>query len=286
MKAIVVREPYVSFILRGEKTWEMRKAVCRYRGPIALISKGSGTIVGTAEIIDSLPAIESAEAYAEAEPMHRVPPSLQQQAFADGWRTPWVLTKGHRLPFPVPYKHPSGAVVWVTLDENVAAKIRNQSQENGRRPQPTMAHETLGEEAPSLSPGFSRQPASAPSEEATLAQWESAENRVGIASNDVVRKVTVTGGNIRSNHIYLPLEFFEPGVIGGSNKSKLAAQTISVTFKPGQVVETDIDGGKRILRARSAVADFFIGANVREDDVVCIKKTGAFSYEISKEVHD
>ena len=47
MKALIVDEPWISAILRGEKTWEMRKTGCNLRGSIALIRKGAGHVVGS-----------------------------------------------------------------------------------------------------------------------------------------------------------------------------------------------------------------------------------------------
>lgn len=270
MKAIVIREPYVSLILAGEKTWEMRKATCRYRGPVALIAKGSGTVVGTAEIVDSLPPIETSEAYAEAEPKHCVPPSLQQQAFTDGWRTPWVLTNAHQLASPVPYRHPFGAVIWVTLAPAVAENVRAQALQEVSAARSSLApSELLDSSSSRESSGFSRQ-----------------RSREAMVSGDSMRRVTITGGNLRNNHIYLPLDFFPVEAVGGSSKSELAKRMITVVFRPGQKIETDIDGTKRILRARSATGQFFAAAGVAEGDVICITKIDAFGYQISKDAND
>jgi hypothetical protein len=109
MKALTIAEPWIGAILRGEKIWEMRKTGCKLRGPIALIRKGSGYVIGVVEVTDSLPRLATPEAYAAAEPYHRVPPTRHELAFAEGWRVPWVLAKARPLPTPVPYKHPSGA---------------------------------------------------------------------------------------------------------------------------------------------------------------------------------
>jgi hypothetical protein len=128
MKALIIDEPWISSILAGRKTWEMRKTGCKYRGPIALIRKGSGQVVGTAVLTDSKPPLPDAAAYAAAEPFHCIPPNRQQQAFAGGWRTPWVLTNARPLIKPVRYSHPNGAVIWVNLDEAVAAQVRSNSQ--------------------------------------------------------------------------------------------------------------------------------------------------------------
>ena len=64
-RALVIASPHIDRILAGEKTWEMRSRNCRIRGPIGLIKKGSGTVVGLAEItdvIDPLPASEGVAA--------------------------------------------------------------------------------------------------------------------------------------------------------------------------------------------------------------------------------
>lgn len=123
MKGLIIDEPWLGLILSGDKTWEMRKTACHHRGPIALIRKGSGQVVGTAEIVDSLPSIEDASDYARAEPWHRIPPNRQTDAFSDGWRTPWVLRNARPLADPIAYKHPNGAVIWVNLDDDVRKAV-------------------------------------------------------------------------------------------------------------------------------------------------------------------
>ncbi|TWI56456.1 ASCH domain-containing protein [Bradyrhizobium huanghuaihaiense] len=286
MKAIVVREPYASLILRGEKTWEMRKAACHYRGVVAVISKGSGTVVGTAEIVDSLSSIDSLEEYAQAEPKHRVPQNLQRQAFSDGWRTPWVLLNGRRLTTPVLYKHPSGAVIWVNLSEDVTAKVRQQTQCMVLRSseESRVLHRILGKVGSSLSGRAGPELHSAAREGSSSPRYALTEDlTLGDVSSESIRRVTITGGNLRNDHIYLPLDFFPEEAIGGENKSARAARTITVIFKPGQVVQTDVDRNKKIFRARSAVRDFFAVAGVLEGDVVCLTRTGTFCYEVTKE---
>lgn len=237
MKALVIDEPWIGLILSGEKSWEMRKTSCNLRGPIALIRKGSGQIVGTARIVDSLPPLSSAADYAAAEPTHRIPPARQQRARLDGWATPWVLADAKPLTRPVAYRHPSGAVIWVSLDADVAAAVRAKAGlvSPSETPAPTRA---IGSPEPAVKPVPA--PQSAPGINAAGAPARPGESRT----------VVVTGGSIRNNHIYLPLDFFPADAIGGSNKSELARKLISVSFEPGQTVMADIDGTKRILRAR------------------------------------
>lgn len=49
-KGLVIAEPWIDFILRAEKSWEMRSAGTSFRGWFGLIRKGSGTVVGIAEL--------------------------------------------------------------------------------------------------------------------------------------------------------------------------------------------------------------------------------------------
>jgi hypothetical protein len=124
MNALVIDEPWISLMLKGEKTWETRKKTTKLRGRIALIRKGSGQVVGVAELTDSRPPLPDLAAYAAAERFHRIPPARQPKAFEDGWRTPWVLAHARPLAKPVSYAHASGAVIWVNLDETVTAQVQ------------------------------------------------------------------------------------------------------------------------------------------------------------------
>jgi hypothetical protein len=287
LKGLVIDEPWIGLILRGEKTWEMRKTACHQRGMIALIRKGSGQIVGTAEITDSLPPLESLAAYSEAEPHHRIPSDRQPRAFGDGWRTPWVLTNVRRIAEPVSYKHPSGAVIWVNLDQETTAAVRAQAK--GIAGPGTITDATM-------SPGKPQAPRhkaqigdkGQPYAEASAPVPGGADRANGPADPFTsVRTVRLSGGNVRNNHIYLPLDFFPEDAIGGKNKSDAAPRMISVIFKPGRTVDTDIDRSKRILRTRAAVREFFALADVQEGDTIRIMKAGSYRYEISKEtVHE
>ncbi|HVU21973.1 MAG TPA: hypothetical protein VHE09_14675 [Rhizomicrobium sp.] len=126
LKALIIDEPWIEKILSGLKTWEMRKHNCNLRGWIGLIRKGSGLVVGVAEILGSETPIATLAEYADSEHRHGVPPERQRLAFNEGWRTPWVLQHAKRLVKPVPYKHPSGAVIWVNLHPSVAKAVEAQ----------------------------------------------------------------------------------------------------------------------------------------------------------------
>lgn len=271
MKAIVIDEPWISLILSGQKTWEMRKGNCSYRGQVALIRKGSGQVVGIANVVGSLSPLLTAEAYSAAEPKHHIPPARQEQARNDGWATPWVLEGAKPLAEPVSYRHPSGAVIWVNLEPEVAAAV--QSQVVG----PDMAFH--------LRP-VQQSPISVMSQPDLQTARHELSGRTASSSSAPsadTRSVVITGGNIRNNHIYLPLEFFPTDAIGGKNKDEAAPRQLSITFQPGQVVHTDIDGTKRILRVRAPVGDFMARSGIVEGDKVVIRRNIPYAYSISKE---
>ena len=126
MKGLIIDEPWISLILAGKKTWEMRSGPWKHRGLIGLIRKKSGHVVGVAELVDNRPPLASLRAYAEAENFHRIPPDRQAAAFSGGWTTPWVLMNALALKRPVSYVHPSGAVKSVNLSEDVARQVEEQ----------------------------------------------------------------------------------------------------------------------------------------------------------------
>src|SRR6185437_9830838 len=110
-------------ILRGEKTWAMRSKRTNFKGAIALIRKGSGTIVGTAKLVGCLPPL-SPEELAIREPNHRIRRGEQEAAFEMGRLIPWVLTGATHLAESVPYLHRSGQQIWLRLDPDVDRAIQ------------------------------------------------------------------------------------------------------------------------------------------------------------------
>jgi ASCH domain len=45
VKGLIIDEPWISLIVSGEKTWEMRSRNTNVRGRIGLIRKGSKTVI-------------------------------------------------------------------------------------------------------------------------------------------------------------------------------------------------------------------------------------------------
>lgn len=120
MKGLIIDEPWIGKILRGEKVWEMRTAATAVRGRIALIRKGSGMVVGTANLVDSIGPLDMIACRAHRD-KHTIPPSRDEALLR--WNHAWVLENARPLAQPVPYDHPKGAVIWVNLPESVAQRM-------------------------------------------------------------------------------------------------------------------------------------------------------------------
>lgn len=268
MKALIIREPWISLILSGEKTWEMRSTNLRHRGLIGLIRQGSGLVVGVARVTDCLPAL-SREAYAANFVKHRIPPAEQAAAFDRGWRVPWVLSEVRALSSAVPYRHKSGAQSWVVLAEEEAAAVTAQLADGRSVPRPAAvpaAYQPAKQmRAPFVSPAI------------PVCAETSAEGARAVAFT------TLTGGNIRNGHINLRpcRDLFPADAFGGGNRSQASPHPITVTFDPGRTVETDIAGDKILLRERGAVRDFFERTGAQEGDCVRIERFGPRQYRFT-----
>jgi ASCH domain len=122
---LVIDQPWVGLIADGKKTWEMRTRPTRIRGWIGLIEKGSGTIIGVAYLKDSLPVLRRDKHHLHYR-KHRVPSERGRKTYGGKYLYPWVMAKAFRLPKAVPYRHPAGAVIWVTLLDDVALALKRQ----------------------------------------------------------------------------------------------------------------------------------------------------------------
>lgn len=122
LKALIVDMPHIDNILSGWKTWEMRSVRTKKRELIGLIKKGSGTVIGVVEIIDSLGPFSKDEMLTY-ELKHRMTPERLNEPDASKYDHAWVLKNARFLKLPVRYDHPSGAQSWVKLDAQTSAAV-------------------------------------------------------------------------------------------------------------------------------------------------------------------
>jgi hypothetical protein len=123
MLGLLILSPWVEKIMAGEKTWEIRGSRTNVRGEIRLIrSKADKKVVGTAEVVDCIGPLTRRDLLENMD-KHR----MNRQDFARKMPYPntyaWVIRNAKPLEKPVPYKHPSGAVIWVKLGEDTTHQL-------------------------------------------------------------------------------------------------------------------------------------------------------------------
>ena len=121
-KGLIIKTPYIDQILTGLKTWEMRSTATQQRERIALIRKSSGTVIGTVRLVGCTGPLSRSEMLKNLD-RHGVDAATVQSGAIDAWKFAWVMSEPNPLPSPVKYRHPSGAVIWVNLDEEVSQAL-------------------------------------------------------------------------------------------------------------------------------------------------------------------
>ena len=121
-RGLIIDAPPIDRILSGIKTWEMRSTSTNVRGRIALIRKKSGTVVGTVDLVDCIGPLSQDQMLNHLD-RHHIDPSRIRNGEVAKWKYAWVLDKVRKLPAPVRYEHPSGAVIWVNLTPEVSAQL-------------------------------------------------------------------------------------------------------------------------------------------------------------------
>lgn len=114
MKGLLIKSPWIERIFEGKKTWEIRGSNTTIRGKIALIKSGTGLILRTVKLADCIRL--ELEEYRESEKFHCIP---RQECGELPYKNThaWVFRNPVLFERPKPYKHPSGAIIWVNLDE-------------------------------------------------------------------------------------------------------------------------------------------------------------------------
>lgn len=114
---LVIDEPWISKIMGGEKDWEMRSTATTKRERIALIRKGSLSIIGVATISDVQGPLTDSQ-ISDSFARHCVPTHMIGK-----WRYAWVLRDVVKLNQPISYLHRKGAVTFVTLDSAASLAV-------------------------------------------------------------------------------------------------------------------------------------------------------------------
>ena len=124
LRALLVRRPWIDMLLDGDKTWEMRGSRTFVRGRVGLIASRTGTVVGVCDLVDCIGPLTANQFRKNAKKAGMRPSEAELGWYRQTYA--WVMAKPRRLKEPVPYEHPSGAVIWVRLDGKVEREIRKQ----------------------------------------------------------------------------------------------------------------------------------------------------------------
>ena len=127
--ALLVQEPWCSWIVEGLKTWELRATRTKKRERVALARSGAGLLLGEATIAERLHVAQrssdgvwvatdqcgSKNVFGdEALSKHCVPDLNIFTTGSDLFA--WVFSNAEKYPQAVPYHHPHGCQNWVTLE--------------------------------------------------------------------------------------------------------------------------------------------------------------------------
>ena len=123
-KGLVIRQPWADMIVTGEKQWEIRGFRSHFRGPIAIIAGGTGTILGTCELVNCIGPL-TLECYNSHSRLRGSPDEVVDRLPYKNTYA-WHIAKARQFSVSVPYVHPMGAVIWVTLSPEMRAQVVRQ----------------------------------------------------------------------------------------------------------------------------------------------------------------
>jgi hypothetical protein len=116
-RGLIVRDPFASQILDGDKVWEIRGRPTQIRGPVVIVKSGTGRAFGTVNLVRVLGPLELDDLVNAPE----LPKSEREEVRRNGLPYPntyaYILSNPKRFERPIPYRHRSGAVTWVRLPD-------------------------------------------------------------------------------------------------------------------------------------------------------------------------
>ncbi|MBZ0130440.1 MAG: ASCH domain-containing protein [Rhodobacteraceae bacterium] len=265
-KALIVDQPWIDLILSGKKTWEMRGTSTSFRGWFGLIRKSSGQVVGAARLTGVGQALSTEQMVATIE-RHHIPEQIIRSGTVSKWTTPWHLASARPLLRPVAYRHPSGAVTWVNLEDSVAQAVSDQlgltADPAPRQPEP---RPVLRAE---------------PSRPAPVRPAPAVASPSPLQPNTMLGETEVTEGNLKNNHFYLRgfLHHFPEQLVGGRN---LDPPTLALVEAEGMPPTwTDICPRHRFFRDRSWTRQLFANQDSAPGDRVQVHQIAPLHYRVS-----
>lgn len=130
MDGLIIKEPYATWILKGEKTIELRSSNTNKRGTIAIIKSGTSNVYGIVDIVDSF-EIETVAQYNKLRERHCVGAERKDIRYKRVWA--WVLEKPVLFEEPVHYTPKIGQQIWVKdalKEEGKEEELNNENNIN------------------------------------------------------------------------------------------------------------------------------------------------------------
>ena len=115
LHGLIVREPFATMIVKGIKTWELRRKSTKIRGKIAIISKEN--IIGFVRLVrvrGPYP-IDYLMNYYE---YHRAGIEVLEKISGGKPLYVWELKDPIELKKPIKIRRKKGQVIWVRIEEN------------------------------------------------------------------------------------------------------------------------------------------------------------------------
>ena len=114
-RGLLVRDPFASQILDGEKVWEIRGRPTQIRGMVVIIKSGTGRTFGTVNLVRVLGPLELDDLVTAPELPREEREEFRRNGLPYSKTYAYVFTNPRWFEKPIPYRHPSGAVTWVRL---------------------------------------------------------------------------------------------------------------------------------------------------------------------------
>jgi hypothetical protein len=131
-RALIIRPEPLEKVFAGTKTWEIRNMSTNIRGTIGLIASRSGLVLGTCELVDVIGPLRYSEFRDNARKWGGRGSDVGRADHLQHYA--WVLRNPRRFRTPIPYRHPSGAIIWVKLMAEALRTARTKSSRSRSSP--------------------------------------------------------------------------------------------------------------------------------------------------------
>ena len=115
-RAIIIKSPWIDYILQGLKCLEVRGSNTHVRGWVGVIKSGSGFVYGAVNINDSVKLNE--KNFNSLKSSHMLyKKDIDYNKLLDIYNNPWGWSIADHKKFktPVPYTHKKGCVIWCKI---------------------------------------------------------------------------------------------------------------------------------------------------------------------------